>query len=705
VPPPNRRQLPSMTEVQEPVRVEVSGEADTLQRRFYSELWAPAVDEEYLPGPPHCLELRRWLDGRADSGRVQAWYGRAPTEMFDAIWWFFPDRDLGPIPAKSQRDHGYFFGVAPRSAYAPHEGGHRDEHVEYVTALWLDFDSKDFGGSKGDAFDRATTLPITPSAVVDSGHGYHCYWFLKEMSDAADAVLAMRGMAEAWGADPQATNASRVMRVVGSWNLKGDKPIRVRLVEFEPGVRYDLSDFDEYAQAPMQAQPRTTCRLSGTTSASAGGFIPEGQRNSALHRIACRLRGDGADEAAMLEELVAINDERCDPPLSESELRRIAKSAMKHVPNLDPELAATTLVLASKEDLAQRLGIRSALDLIEDDTILPREPILVSPQREHVFCRDSYHLVAGPEKCFKSLAMMELAFALASGADAEWLGYTVCGGPYSVLYVQGEGGATDTRARLLVTQQGVSGDVNRSVYFFHPLDNDVVPDLGVIQFLCDNSDELLTPHDILILDPLQTLSNADENSSDAMKRELYRLLRLARKAQLAIILVHHHRKPADGNHGRPDWQDVRGSSAFRQLEVGGVMFWRTRKDEEKGLARFMTRGRNSPTSPVHVVKLDSETLHLSLTGDETTGREKKATPTELLTVLDNRPDGAFMEDLEGEIEASGRTIRDRLKPLIAAGTVVEQKVSIPGKRGRSCRYFASRHAPQEPNQRKNGNNS
>jgi len=57
--------------------------------------------------------------------------------------------------------------------------------------------------------------------------------------------------------------------------------------------------------------------------------IPNGQRNNTLFRYACRLRGDGLSENELLSALEALNN-RCEPPLTSNELRKIASSASRY---------------------------------------------------------------------------------------------------------------------------------------------------------------------------------------------------------------------------------------------------------------------------------------------------------------------------------------------------------------------------------------
>lgn len=61
--------------------------------------------------------------------------------------------------------------------------------------------------------------------------------------------------------------------------------------------------------------------------------IVSGGRNSKLFKSAARARRFGWGEKEILAALIAINQERCEPPLDHNELARIAASAAKYPPN------------------------------------------------------------------------------------------------------------------------------------------------------------------------------------------------------------------------------------------------------------------------------------------------------------------------------------------------------------------------------------
>jgi hypothetical protein len=73
----------------------------------------------------------------------------------------------------------------------------------------------------------------------------------------------------------------------------------------------------------------------GTTAGAAPGAgdvtaIPEGKRNDILFRFGCELRARGLSDDLVLAALHEANAERCDPPLDEGEVRRIAASVARY---------------------------------------------------------------------------------------------------------------------------------------------------------------------------------------------------------------------------------------------------------------------------------------------------------------------------------------------------------------------------------------
>jgi Primase C terminal 1 (PriCT-1) len=79
----------------------------------------------------------------------------------------------------------------------------------------------------------------------------------------------------------------------------------------------------------MSRSPRVSAVLSGAE-------LPDGVRNNHAISYAGSLRRGGASEEQILARLEQVNAEQCDPPMSQKELRTIAKSATRYKPEDNP---------------------------------------------------------------------------------------------------------------------------------------------------------------------------------------------------------------------------------------------------------------------------------------------------------------------------------------------------------------------------------
>ncbi len=86
-----------------------------------------------------------------------------------------------------------------------------------------------------------------------------------------------------------------------------------------------------------------------------GDQIPEGQRNATLTSLAGSMRRRGMSEEAILAALL-IENQKCDPPLSETELRAIAQSIGKYEPTANPTHRASQEPPAAETPEVRREG-------------------------------------------------------------------------------------------------------------------------------------------------------------------------------------------------------------------------------------------------------------------------------------------------------------------------------------------------------------
>lgn len=160
------------------------------------------------------------------------------------------------IDALAKQFHVYF-GVCPRSRQ---EG--TKNAVKLVWCLWADLDAKTFKGDKPESLKRLCEFPLTPTAIVDSGHGYHAYWRLKELeeitgpADVARIEAHLKALAFALGGDRQVAELARILRLPGTHNVKDPAaPVPVTIEAFEPDRQYSLSEFTDLLSVTVPVIP------------------------------------------------------------------------------------------------------------------------------------------------------------------------------------------------------------------------------------------------------------------------------------------------------------------------------------------------------------------------------------------------------------------------------------------------------------------
>lgn len=191
-------------------------------------------------------ELLRWTHRGAEVGYF--WWPDKTSEWWRGIPETFPDRT------------NTYFGVHPLDAI-PMRGdptrirGTVDE-IAAVACMFAEYDSKDFDGSLEAILEHIDQLPLRPSALVMSGHGYHAYWWLQEplllngKTSRVDAIGRQRAWTQAMGGDSAAKDLARVLRLPGTKNHKvGQDPVDVEVVYLTD----DAYTLDEIAEAARDA--------------------------------------------------------------------------------------------------------------------------------------------------------------------------------------------------------------------------------------------------------------------------------------------------------------------------------------------------------------------------------------------------------------------------------------------------------------------
>jgi hypothetical protein len=190
------------------------------------------------------------------------------------------------------KEHDVYFGVLPRTTK---EGGKKS--IKKVSCLFVDVDAKDFKGDKEEALAKIRAFPIKPTAIIDSGNGYHVYWLLKESfiiateQDVIKIETYLKALAQALDGDLACAEVARILRVPGTLNHKNPKePKLVIIIEFNPSQQSNISDFDPFLSIP---EPNNQKGNPAGWIAETLLNMAEGNRNATFTKIIGRLLSDG----------------------------------------------------------------------------------------------------------------------------------------------------------------------------------------------------------------------------------------------------------------------------------------------------------------------------------------------------------------------------------------------------------------------------
>lgn len=159
----------------------------------------------------------------------------------------------------------------------------RTENIAVVNAVFAEFDAKDFG-SKDAILSHLDALPLYPSAVIDSGGGFHCYWLIETPRQITDENRhEYRALQAAWvglvGGDDAAKDMARVLRVPGFHNWKYTPPRVVTFVEFSQKRIFPFEDIaalvaDQVHEATTQHRYERTTAGNGRIDALLAHIAP-----------------------------------------------------------------------------------------------------------------------------------------------------------------------------------------------------------------------------------------------------------------------------------------------------------------------------------------------------------------------------------------------------------------------------------------------
>ncbi len=212
--------------------------------------------------------------------------------------------------------------------------------------------------------------------------------------------------------------------------------------------------------------------------------------------------------------------------------------------------------------------------------------------------------VGGEPKVGKSLLVANLALSLAAGSDR--LGFPIPT-PHRVLVCQFELPIPQFVSRLATMRHATGSAADQNLFVDTRATGHLLSSpQGLQHFLAAAQ---AAAAEIIVLDPLYSTHDQDENDTRAMAALCQSLLRLREAARAALIVVHHVRKSI----GRYEIGSAfRGSSALHA--VGDSYLLLTRPSPQFNTIELRFQFRYAAPQPPRLLQLDSDALWFSAAG-------------------------------------------------------------------------------------------
>lgn len=184
-----------------------------------------------------------------------------------------------------------------------------DGNVTRFNACFADFDS----GTKEQQLATIATFPIPYSLLIESKRGFHVYWMLKDTKTPPSSNSSLwrsiqTTIATKYHADKACSNPSRLMRLPGSYHVKGD-PYLVQIKEVN-NKTYTLAELElEFPPPPRKPfiayvkNPNAKKHINAPSLTS----LHDGDRHVTLKETAGRLYAHSdASDATLIRNVLKV---------------------------------------------------------------------------------------------------------------------------------------------------------------------------------------------------------------------------------------------------------------------------------------------------------------------------------------------------------------------------------------------------------------
>lgn len=401
----------------------------------------------------------------------------------------------------------------------------------------------------------------------------------------------------------------------------------------------------------------------------------QGSRNDGLFSFAGKLRRDDVP-LAYAEILMQEAARNCRPAYDAAEAVAMVRRAYDEYP---PGNASPTVEF-DEEFSSPRMTAEPVTDPPPAVFFRPISELLAMPEVEpdwlvdQLFTVASNGWVAAEPKVGKSWVVLELAYALSTGQP--FLGRFAIKQPRRVLYVQEEDSLQRVLRRL---KKIIKGDPLRddpsddfwrwSIRQGFKLDNPVW-----IEMLRQEIESFSA--EVVILDVFNRLHGAKENDQQEMTAILNTLISLSTRYGCSFIVVHHNRKPQQGDDARAN-QMIRGSGVLAGWAECSLYL---KRSKDKDTIIVTPESKDSPEIDDFTVSLtDTDNggicLQIGDAPEKTTLSKADQEVVEAVQTLTHRGIAATAMEVGKLLGKDRSTVQARLKRLTTAGYLTATPIS------------------------------
>ena len=308
-----------------------------------------------------------------------------------------------------------YFGVCPRSEVRKTASGYSrratKSEVTTATCAWVDLDREDWQVFLDQVKPNA-------SALVETGHGLHLYFFYPEAVPVDQASDDSKALSKPWNGD-KTHNADRLLRVPGTINWKKEEEQECRVLSLNPEIKFEgakaAAEEPKGALAKLEWDLRNV--ILGGYEAAVPPFAPDtdsSDRDTSRSAIDFHVMKEMYKQGATdkLVEEIFMNPEY---GISEKTLEEAKRGNAEHYLGMSMRKAKAK----AEAEKATFQSIGDVLTLETTEQLKSAPPLTFAVER--ILPVTGMMMLSGPAKTGKSLSLLDLLILLAGATStAPW---------------------------------------------------------------------------------------------------------------------------------------------------------------------------------------------------------------------------------------------------------------------------------------------